>query len=243
MLRTFLLACLFVFVVPVLISGAIYAVRNRNVEWRTADRSSAGLLPPASRDQPALVRVFSARTVSWRGIVATHSWIVVKEQGAGAYKRFDYTAWGTPIWVDRFVADGLWFGSRPETVFAADGPAAAAMIPRIRETIAHYRYATPGDYRAWPGPNSNTFVAAVMSAVPEMRASLPPTAIGKDFPYDGRWFGLTPSGTGVRVNAGGYLGLTLGWVEGVEINLLGAVVGIDFLHPGVKLPALGRIGV
>ena len=82
-----------------------------------------------------------------------------------------------------------------------------------------------------------------MSAVPEMRASLPPTAIGKDFPYDGRWIGLTPSGTGIRINAGGYVGLTLGWVEGLEVNLLGAVVGFDLRHPALKLPALGRIGV
>ncbi len=243
MIRLISLVVLLVFLVPLAISATIYAVRNRNVEWRTADRSSAGLLPPAGRSPQAVVRVFSARTVSWRGIVATHSWIVVKEQGAAAYARFDYTAWGMPIWVDRFVADGLWFGSRPEVVFAADGLAAAAMVPRIRDAIAHYRFAKTGDYQAWPGPNSNTFVAAVMSAVPEMRASLPPTAIGKDFPYDGRWIGLTPSGTGFRINAGGYVGLTLGWVEGLEVNVLGAVVGLDLRHPGVKLPALGRIGV
>ena len=112
MIRLTCLAVLLVFLVPVAISATIYAVRNRNVEWRTADRSSAGLLPPAGRSPQAVVRVFSARTVSWRGIVATHSWIVVKEQGAAAYARFDYTAWGTPIWVDRFVADGLWFGSQ-----------------------------------------------------------------------------------------------------------------------------------
>ncbi len=242
-LRLLALAFVLVFIVPVVISGALYAVRNRDVEWRTADRSSAGLLPSPAPGQPAVVRVFSARTVSWRGIVATHSWIVVREASASAYKRFDYTAWGTPIWVDRFVADGLWFGSRPAVVFAADGAVAGAMIPRIKDTIAHYRYASLGDYRAWPGPNSNTFVAAVMSAVPDMRASLPPTAIGKDFPYDGRWIGLTASGTGVRLNWGGYLGLTLGWVEGLEVNVLGAVVGLDFIHPGIKLPALGRIGV
>ena len=59
-----------------------------------------------------MVRVFSARTVSWRGILASHSWIVIKEAGAPAYQRFDYTAWGLPIWVDRFVPDGRWFGSR-----------------------------------------------------------------------------------------------------------------------------------
>ncbi len=64
-----------------------------------------------------------------------------------------------------------------------------------------------------------------MAAVPEMRASLPATAIGKDFPYDGRWIGWTPSGTGIRINLGGYLGLTLAWVEGLELNLLGGVAG------------------
>ncbi len=233
---------LLVFFAPVLVSATLYGLRNRGVEWRSADRSSAGLLPPAVAHPGAIVRVFSARTVSWRGIVATHSWIVVKEAGARAYARFDYTAWGTPIWVDRFVADGRWFGNRPETVFAADDAEAARMIAPIRAAIAGYRYARPGDYRAWPGPNSNTFVAAVMDAVPGIRVSLPPTAIGKDFPYDGRSVGLTPSHTGLRINLGGYLGLTIGLVEGLEVNVLGAVVGVDILHPAIKLPALGRIG-
>ena len=58
--------------------------------------------------------------MSWRGILATHSWIVVKEAGASAYQRFDYTAWGQPIWIDRFVPDGRWFGSVPDTIVAAD---------------------------------------------------------------------------------------------------------------------------
>jgi hypothetical protein len=163
--------------------------------------------------------------------------------GDRAYQRFDYTAWGMPIWIDRFVPDGRWFGSAPEVVFAADGPVAERMLPRIRATIADYRYARIGDYKIWPGPNSNTFVAAVMSSVPEMRASLPATAIGKDFPYDGRWIGATPSGTGLRINLGGYLGLTVGWIEGLEVNLLGAVAGLDVRRPGLKLPGLGRVGI
>ncbi|GJD51215.1 hypothetical protein OPKNFCMD_3967 [Methylobacterium crusticola] len=242
MLTLALLAFVLVFLVPIGISAALYRLRDTG-DWRLADRSSAGLLPPPDQAPYAVVRVFSARTVSWRGIVATHSWIVLKDARARTYQRFDYTAWGTPIWVDRFVPDGRWFGSTPEIVFAADGAPAERMIPRIRETVQTYRYAAPGDYQAWPGPNSNTFVAAVMSAVPEMRASLPATAIGKDFPYDGRWIGLTPSGTGVRLNLGGYLGLTLGWVEGLEVNILGAVAGLDIRRPGVKLPALGRIGL
>ena len=44
-----------------------------------------------------------------------------------------------------------------------------------------------GEYTAWPGPNSNTFVATVLAAVPETGVTLPATAIGKDFPVDGRW--------------------------------------------------------
>ena len=181
--------------------------------------------------------------MSWKGAIATHSWVVVKDEGAPAYQRFDYTAWGSPVWVDRFVADGRWFGNLPEPVFAADGDEAARMIPAIRRAISDYRYAKPGDYRLWPGPNSNTFVAAVMAAVPGMRATLPATAVGKDFPFDGRWLGLTPSRTGVRLTLGGYAGVTLGWVEGLEINILGAAAGLDLRRPALRLPGLGRIGV
>jgi hypothetical protein len=128
-------------------------------------------------------------------------------------------------------------------VFAADGVEAQHMIPLIRQAVRHYAYPNIGDYRAWPGPNSNTFVAAIIAAVPGMRAALPPTALGKDFPFDRRWVGWTPSRTGIRVNLGGYLGLSIGWVEGVEINVLSAVAGIDLRRPALKLPGLGRLGV
>ena len=39
------------------------------------------------------------------------------------------------------------------------------------------------------------------------------------------------------------LGVKLGWVEGIELNVLGLVAGLDLRHPAVKLPAFGRIGV
>jgi hypothetical protein len=86
-------------------------------------------------------------------------------------------------------------------------------------------------------------VQTALNAVPELNVVLPPTAIGKDYPYDGRWYGVTPSRTGVFVTLGGYLGLKLGWVEGFEVNLLGGVIGIDLRRPALKLPALGRIGM
>ena len=232
-----------IYLLPLGVSAVRYRMDGAGPGWQTADRSSAGLLPPAAAHPEAAVRVFSAQTVRWRGAFATHCWIVLKPEGAGAYTRYDYTAWGDPVRVNGFVADGRWFGRMPSLVFAADGAAAESLIPRMRAAIETYRFRNRGDYRAWPGPNSNTFVAAVMGAVPEMRAALPPTAIGKDYPYEGHRLWWTPSRTGLRLSLGGYLGVTLGWVEGIEVNILGAVAGIDIRRPAIKLPGLGRLGV
>ncbi len=230
------------YVLPVCIAAALHQYSGVGAGWWTADRSSIGLLPPAASHPGAVVRVFAAPTVRWRGIFAVHSWIVIKPEGAAAYTRYDYTAWGDPIRVNGFEPDGRWFGRAPELIFAADGEAAAALIPRMQATIDAYRWRHRGDYRPWPGPNSNTFVAAVLDAIPETGATLPPTAIGKDYPYDGRWLRRTGAG-GLRLTLGGYLGLTLGWVEGIEINILCAVIGLDVRRPALKLPALGRLGV
>ena len=187
--------------------------------------------------------MFAARTVRWRGIFAVHTWIVVKERGATRYSRYDYTAWGEPIRIDGFLADGRWFGAVPETVVSVDGEAAEPLIPKIRSVIENYRFKAYGDYSAWPGPNSNTFIQAILHAVPELNAVLPPTAIGKDFPYHGEWYGLTASRTGVFASLGGYLGLTIGWIEGIELNFFGGVVGLDIRRPALKLPGIGRLGL
>lgn len=231
------------FLLPLGISAGLYASSGSGAGWRTADRSSAGLLPAPAAHQPAVLRVFAAQTVRWRGIFAVHCWIVFKEEGASSYTRYDYTAWGNPIRMNGFEPDGRWFGRVPETVFAVDGATAEALIPRVRTAIAEYAYQNQGDYRAWPGPNSNTFVAAVLDGLPEVQLALPPNAIGKDFPYDGRWLRATPSGTGFRLSFGGYGGLTVAWVEGFEVNILGAVAGLDLRRPAIKLPGLGRLGI
>jgi hypothetical protein len=78
--------------------------------------------------------------------------------------------------------------------------------------------------------------------VPELKATLPPNALGKDFRASA-YLGPTDSGTGIEASLWGVLGVKLGWVEGIELNLLGLVVGLDLRHPGVKLPGFGRIGV
>ncbi|KJC46687.1 hypothetical protein UP09_11695 [Bradyrhizobium sp. LTSP885] len=239
-----MIAFLLLVFVPIGISaGRYYWFADTRGSWQTADRSSAGLLPPASSHPEALIRVFAARTVRWRGIFAVHTWIVVKEAGASNYSRYDYTAWGEPIRVNGFAADGRWFGADPAVVVAIDGEEAQNLIPKIHQVVEDYKFRAYGDYSAWPGPNSNTFVQAALDAVPGLNAVLPPTAIGKDYPYRGRWFGLTASGTGLYATLAGYLGITVGWVEGFEINFFGAVVGFDLRRPALKLPGIGRIGV
>jgi len=238
---------LFIFIllvlVPLAYSAVIYLLGDRRQNWQTADRSSAGLLPRASDHPQALIKVFAARTVRWRGIFAVHTWIVVKERGANRYSRYDYTAWGEPIRIDGFLADGRWFGAVPETVVSVDGEAAEPLIPKIRSVVESYRFRAYGDYSPWPGPNSNTFIQAILDAVPELNAVLPPTAIGKDYPYHGDWYGFTPSRTGVFASLGGYLGLTIGWIEGLELNFFGGVVGLDIRRPALKLPGVGRLGL
>jgi hypothetical protein len=75
--------------------------------------------------------------------------------------------------------DRHWYGAAPQLLVEQRGPAAQALAERIAAAVA--RYPWPDRYRAWPGPNSNTFVAWVAREVPELRLDLPPTAIGKDW--------------------------------------------------------------
>ena len=99
------------------------------------------------------------------------------------------------------VVDRVEVRHRILTVVRAAKRYGTTEVPRIEAAIKEYRYANAGDYLIWPGPNSNTFIATVLRAVPELGVTLPPNAVGRDFrplPY----LGLTDSGT--RVGAQQY---------------------------------------
>ena len=232
-----------VFLTPLALHAAWWLSTDQEMAWNQADWSSTHTLPPARAKPEALVHVYAARTGRWKGVFAHHSWIVVKERGALSFTRFDKVAWGQPVKINNWAPDARWYGHLPTLVGAVEGPAAGALIPKIRAAVARYPYSHPGDYSVWPGPNSNSFTAYVLSAIPEAGIALPPTAVGKDWRVDARIFGPTPSGTGVQVSLGGLLGFTIGWIEGVEVNVLGLVAGFDLRRPALKLPGLGRIGV
>jgi hypothetical protein len=136
-------------------------------------------------------------------------------------------------------ADGYWFGNRPELLSDLRGEGVDEIISRIEAAVATYPY--PGTYRVWPGPNSNTFTAHVLRAVPELKVDLPATAIGKDY-LGTQLMARTPSGTGGQVSLFGVAGVLAGVEEGVELNLLGLTFGINPKRLSLKLPMVGNIG-
>jgi hypothetical protein len=237
-----MLAILAIFLVPLLARAALYAVGNGPRSYRDADWSSTGALPPARQFEPARVVVFTGTTGAWKGVFSVHSWIVLKRAGAKDWTRYDVVGWGMPLRTNGWPADGRWYGNMPVAIADVSGPDAEKMIPKIEAAVRDYTYSRAGDYKIWPGPNSNSFTAAVLRAVPELGVMLPPNAVGRDF-RPGFYAGLTDSGTGVEVNLHGYAGIKLAWAEGVELNLLGLVAGLDLRHPALKLPGFGRIGV
>jgi len=233
---------------PTLLVAVVLAsawVRHSMADWRTASRESAGIAPDPAQHAEAIIQVYGARAYSWRGIFGVHTWIAVKPTKALEYTVYEVIGWrvrrGAPaVYISNRPADGRWFNSVPALLADVRGAGVDEMIRRVDAAARGYPYMD--EYVVWPGPNSNTFVAHVARAVPELKLDLPPTAIGKDFLPGGALVAKTPSGTGYQVSLGGLLGLMVGREEGFELNLLGLTFGIDPTGPALKLPMAGRIG-
>ena len=240
--KLIMLAIFVLFLAPLIARAALYAAGNGPRSWRDADWSSTGTLPPAGDYKPARVIVFTGKAGAWKGIFAVHSWVVFKPANASEWTRYDVVGWGNPVRTNGWPPDGRWFGNMPVAIADVSGSDAEKLIPRIEAAVRAYSFRHAGDYRIWPGPNSNSFTAAILRAVPELGVALPPNAVGRDF-RDQLYAGRTDSGTGVEFNLAGFAAVKLGWVEGIEVDLLGLVAGLDLRHLGVKLPGFGRIAV
>jgi hypothetical protein len=236
------LTILAIFLFPLAVHGALYSVQGRPQSYDRADWSSTGMLPAADAEREARLLIFTGRTGRWKGIFAVHSWVVFKAENAPNWDRYDVVGWGQPVRNNNWAPDGRWYGDTPRVLLDVRGEQAAALIPKVQAAIAAYQYSHAGDYRIWPGPNSNTFVASVLRAMPELETTLPPNAIGKDF-RSAPYIGLTDSRTGLEASLFGIVGVKLAWVEGVELNFMGLVAGLDLRHPAVKLPGFGRLGI
>lgn len=211
--------------------------------WATARRDSAGLAPdPRAQANLAVVQVYAAPTYGWRGKVAVHPWIIFKRAGETRYSRYEVIGWGSgnKVRLNSNVPDGYWFGAKPRLLVEHRGAAAEAMIPQITEAIASYPW--PKTYHAWPGPNSNTFLAHIGREVPALRLNMPANAVGKDYRSLLNPVGLPPSGRGLQVSLLGVAGINLGAEEGIEINVLGLNLGLGFMPLSLRLPFIGGLG-
>ena len=201
---------------------------------------------PDQFDAP-VVQVYAARTWGKKGMLAVHTWIVTKRRGANSYNRHEIIGWklrwsSSALRSNRWRAydEANWFGNEATLLVDHRGGEVDAMIDKIDAAIINYPY--KDQYRLWPGPNSNTFIAYLGLAVPELSLDLPSTAVGKDYRPVHKLLGRSASGTGFQISLLGLASLSIGYEEGIEVSLLGINFEWDVFDGAIELPALGRVG-
>ena len=210
-------------------------------EWA---QRSYGYAPHPSDHEDAIIQVYAARTWGGKKAFAVHTWIATKRKGANQYVISEIFAWrlsrrGTALHQRPGVPDRSWARNAPTLLLDVRGKEAEALMDKVDSAITSYPWKS--EYTAWPGPNSNTFMAWIGLQVPEMKLDLPSTAIGKDWRPILDTFGTSTSGTGVQASLYGLLGVTVGLEEGLEVNILGLSTELDVFDLGVELPGIGRV--
>src|SRR4051794_16941987 len=142
------------YLAPVLVSLCLPDPRG-GVPWHQARRDPTGLSPDPATTQGAVIQVFAAPAVAWRGIFSVHTWIAVKPTGAPRFTRYEVLGFGVAngapaLRIDRMGPDNYWFGARPQILLDRRGAGIDGMIARVRDAVGSYPY--PNSYRPWPGP-------------------------------------------------------------------------------------------
>jgi hypothetical protein len=166
-----------------LLLSALSACRAGS-DWRTASREPTGLAPDPAVTREAVLQVYGAAAWGWRGWFAIHTWIAVKPTGAPAYTVYEVIGWrqrrGLPVVrIEQDLPDRLWFGERPWLLKEHRGAGVDELIAAVDRAARAYPW--PDHYRAFPGPNSNTFTAWVAREVPQLGLQLPFAAIGSGY--------------------------------------------------------------
>ena len=167
-----------------LISVLLVIACTTSRDWRTASRDSANIAPDPLKYQKAVVQVYGADAWGWRGWFAIHTWIAVKKSGKQQYTVHDVVGWrgyrGSPVLSSSpDIPDRHWFGAKPQLLVEHRGEGVDSLINDIENAVASYPW--KNEYTAFPGPNSNTFVAWVGKQVPELNLKLPFSAIGSGY--------------------------------------------------------------
>ena len=242
---------LFLFLFASIISGTLIrsmkspAHRNpsntSDQEW--AERSY-GYAPHPHDYKEAVIQVYAARTRGSKKAVAVHTWIATKRAGADSYIISQIFGWrlsrrGTALDRNPGIPDKTWARNEPTLLLDLRGAEVEQLIDKIDAAINAYPW--KDEYTAWPGPNSNTFLAWIGLQVPELQLDLPATAIGKDWRPISKTLGRSASGTGIQISIYGLFGLTVAFEEGLEINILGLSIELDIFDLALELPGIGRL--
>src|SRR6266513_2797063 len=107
----------------ILVAGAVALAaamvgRVTAQDWRTASQQPVGLAPDPSAHGEAIVQVYAARVIGWRGVFGVHTWIAVKPAAANEYTVYEIIGWrlrsqDTALVVRPRAPDMRWVGSAP----------------------------------------------------------------------------------------------------------------------------------
>jgi len=153
-------------------------------DYRTASRASAGMAPNPATNREAVLQIYGAPAWGWRGWFAIHTWIAAKPANAESYTVYEVIGWrqrrGLPVVrIERDLPDRYWYGERPRLLKDVRGESAGKLIEAVDHAAKSYPWADT--YKAFPGPNSNTFTAWIGRQVPELGLDLPFSAIGSGY--------------------------------------------------------------
>jgi hypothetical protein len=193
-----------------------------------------------SKDTPR-VQLWSATLPSVLRVIAVHTWFNVFDEKEGRWRRWEVwqnrdaggESWGhvhrdlmhpeRPVGGGPASCESEWTGDEAERLLA--------VLERSPE------YPERDRYRYWPGPNSNTYAAWVLSQA-GIPYSLNPRAIGKDF--------LGVHGYGLKREMGKtqlespLLGVCVDPLRAVELHVLALTLGIE-RQPLALITPLGRL--
>ena len=121
------------------------------------------------------MHIYGADAWGWRG------WFAAKGIGENEYTVYDVVGrhGQSVLRITRDIPDRYWYGEKPWLLKAFKGDGVDELIAAIDKAARDYPWQKT--YKAFPDPNCNTFTAWIAKQVPELKLTLPFTAIEKGY--------------------------------------------------------------